>query len=410
MSLLLNKDKFQDIENAFSTLKGNESEVSSLRKISDALGSITGRTIEVTTVRPESKNQECTVMSVYPDESVLDSLIGAIINEDNDAVIQKIWNDTTKWHIEIDTRILQSDMTPRELTALILHEVGHIIASNSIPNKISKIVRFSYAKTNLVHKQLLKDTFFSKLLYLPILNACKFDRHKSVMKAELNADKYTMQAGYGKDLNTAIDKIFGIANQSKSKSMEDEMKELYGFSINSLISLQKRQNNIVRKNFGIMLTSTPSRFAKGAIKKINDSINGSNLGSVTESAHDEFIYNRINKITNEFYVGEAFFNRIQKMKRIDPAEIDYIAMELNSIKSNDDKMMIVSYIYSKLDIIDYYIALIDSKNPKYVVPHTRESLVQMRNKLDMYRQMAINKKLPEISYGINIQWPEGYEG
>ena len=90
MSLLLNKDKFQDIENAFSTLKGNESEVSSLRKISDALGSITGRTIEVTTVRPESKNQECTVMSVYPDESVLDSLIGAIINEDNDVVKKAI--------------------------------------------------------------------------------------------------------------------------------------------------------------------------------------------------------------------------------------------------------------------------------------------------------------------------------
>ena len=98
------------------------------------------------------------------------------------------------------------------------------------------------------------------------------------------------------------------------------------------------------------------------------------------------------------------------MKRIDPAELDYIALELNNIKSNDDKMMLVSYIYSKLDIIDYYIALIDSKNPKYSVPHSRESLVQMKQRLNDYRIQAINRKLPEVNYGISIQWPTGYEG
>jgi hypothetical protein len=98
------------------------------------------------------------------------------------------------------------------------------------------------------------------------------------------------------------------------------------------------------------------------------------------------------------------------MKRIDPADIDYIGLEVNNIKSNDDKMMIVSYIYNKLDTIDYYLALIDSKNPKYIIPHSRESLVQMRKTLDNYRLAAINRKLPEIKYGVHIQFPEGYEG
>ena len=85
-------------------------------------------------------------------------------------------------------------------------------------------------------------------------------------------------------------------------------------------------------------------------------------------------------------------------------------MEVNNIKSNDDKMMIVSYIYNKIDTIDYYLALIDSKNPKYVIPHSRESLVNMRNILEKYKNDAINRKLPEVNYGISIQYPTGYEG
>jgi hypothetical protein len=110
------------------------------------------------------------------------------------------------------------------------------------------------------------------------------------------------------------------------------------------------------------------------------------------------------------YINEGIFNGVHKLKKIDPADIDYIGLKVNDIRSNDDKIMIVSYIYNKLDIIDYYIALIDSKSPKYSIPHSKESLIQMRNTLDKYRIDAINRKIPEVSYGINIQYPTGYEG
>lgn len=408
MSLLLNKDKFADMENAFTRLKANESDAAALRQLSDALHSITGKTIIVNTVRPESKNQECTVMSVYPEESVLDALVDAIITEQNNAMIVKIWNDTTKWIIEIDTRILGPDagMTEQELTALTLHEVGHVIYSNSIPMRISKIIRYEFVKTSVVNKELLKDTFFNKLLYIPLLNAMGKDRSKESMKNEYRADKYAMQAGYGKYLASAIDKVMIFAGTKTNNN--DETKELYGFSVDTLIQLQQRQNNIVRKNMGIMLASTPSRFVKGAIQKLSKSISGKESGgSIKESSYDDFISERIDDITNHVY--ESIFSG-KRLKRIDPAEIDYIGIEIENIRSNDDKMMIISYIYSKLDTIDYYIALIDSGNPKYIIPHTREQLVSMRNLLEEYRKAAMTRKLPDINYGISINWPEGYEG
>lgn len=407
----INKEKFADVENAFTRLKASEHDTSALSKISDALHSITGKNISVITISPTNKAQACRIMSVYPEESTIDAVIQAIITEQHDAIIQRVWNESTKWTVEIDTRILSSDanLTERELTALLLHEVGHIVYSNSIPMKISKVVRLQYAKSNMVTKQLLKNNFFSKVLAFPILHACNMDTNKNGVKAELQADKYPLNAGYGEDLKSAMDKIFIYAGSSK-ETVEDGMEELMGFSIDSLTQLQKRQNTLVKKNFAHMVASTPSRFAQGIINPLLTSLHGSETSSMTESVKDEFIYNKIKKITDDFYMSEAFFNKVKKLKRIDPLELDYIGLEVNNIKSNDDRMMVVSYIYSKLDIIDYYISIIDSGNPKFIVPHSREALVSMRELLDKYRLQAINKKLPEVKYGISIQYPSGYEG
>ena len=197
MSFLINKDKFFDIENGFTRLKSNDSDVAALRNIGDALSSLTQRTIVVNTIRPENKSQSCFIMCVYPDESVLDAIINAIVMEDKDSVIEKIWNDSTKWNIEIDTRILtpMANFTEKELTALILHEVGHIIYSNSVPMKISKIIKYEFATSKIVNKELLKDTFFSKLLYIPLLNLCQSTKNKDSLRIELKADKYSANSG-----------------------------------------------------------------------------------------------------------------------------------------------------------------------------------------------------------------------
>ena len=118
----INREKLQDIEDSFTRLKANDSDVSALRKMSDSLKSITGKTVVVDTVRPSSQNQECTVMSIYPDESTLDMIIQSIVSENDDNTIAKVWAGCSKWNIEIDTRILDNDanMNERELTALLL--------------------------------------------------------------------------------------------------------------------------------------------------------------------------------------------------------------------------------------------------------------------------------------------------
>lgn len=412
--LKINKDVFTNMENAFTKLKTSEGDITAASQLADALHTLTGKNFIVTVVGERNlAKEECVVMSIYPEESTIDAVINAIVLEQNDSIITKVWNETMKWNIEIDRKILtdKANLSEKELTALILHEVGHIVYSNTIPARLSRVVRLEYAKSNLVQKQLLKDTLFGKILSFPILHACNANVNKSNIKTELQADKYAVKAGYGNELKSAMDKVFVLAGSSNSNT-DDELKSLYGFSIDSLTALQKRQNSLVRRNFGKMIISTPSKFAKGVITKLNSSLSGNTdiNGSVTESVKDEYIHNRIQKITDDFYCSEFFFNRVHKLKRIDPADIDYIGMEVDNIKSNDDKMMIVTYIYNKLDTIDYYLAILDSKNPRYAVPHSRESLISMRNTLEKYKADALARKLPSVSYTVGIQYPAGYEG
>lgn len=416
MPFIINKDKFSEIETAFTRLKANQTDSAALSRIGEALSSLVGKTIAVSTVSPTSKNQECMVMCIYPDESILDKLVDAIISEEKDQIIGQIWNSSMKWNIEIDTQILMNDanLDEKELTALILHECGHIIHSNSIPMRIAKIVRYEFAKTSMVNKQLLRDTFFSKLLYIPLINACAANRSKASMRTEMHADKYVMKSGYGKSLASAIDKIIIFAGTNVDPDIE--MRELAGFSIDSIINLQKRKNHIVKRNMATLFMSTPSKIAQASLKKITDGLSGSKnpFSSVTESVKEKYLSDRMDSIISNFYESEVFveglLGKVKKLKRIDPAELDYIALEIGNIRSNDDKMMLVSYIHSKIDIIDYYIALIDSNNPNFSIPHTRESLVNMRERLEKYRIDVINRALPDVNYGISIQWPTGYEG
>ena len=75
-------------------------------------------------------------------------------------------------------------------------------------------------------------------------------------------------------------------------------------------------------------------------------------------------------------------------------------------------MMLISYIHSKLDIIDFYLGIL--KDPKlakkYNVPNTAEQLERMRHRLLTSRENILKFKIPERNKGIIIAWPENYEG
>ena len=100
---------------------------------------------------------------------------------------------------------------------------------------------------------------------------------------------------------------------------------------------------------------------------------------------------------------------MKKLKKIPRSIIPYIQIEIESIKDDIDKNLIVGYIVSKLDLVNWYIELLDTGSNKYIVPHTRLYLVSFKKELLKLYKMAMNK-VPADHTKNRIPYPEGYEG
>lgn len=410
-------ENFIEMEKAFNILKIQNNDAVSLRTLGDCLSNITKKEIFVHTIKPNDNNQECFVMSVYPDESTVDMIVNQILDGEQSSIVSKIWRGCKKWDIEIDTRIFDNefDLSDKELTALILHEVGHIMMSDNVITKLNLIMRLELAKLDIGRLNIFKKTNLSRILHLPVLNICKTNKYSAELKKEIFADKFSIKCGYAKDLASAMDKIISSEGSSK-QSLDKETQELTNFGMDSLLNLMQRRNSKhLERDLSILMKNNESGIIKKCVNSIFNLFKGNPNGSVTESVKHDYLFGKIDKILEESYkeryTTEAFFGLIKKrLKKLDPSDIDYIALEINDIKSNDDKMMIISYIYSKIDIIDYYLSIIESKDKSYIVPHNKEFLISLKKRLIEYKDIAMKKSLPQINYDININYPSGYEG
>lgn len=104
--------------------------------------------------------------------------------------------------------------------------------------------------------------------------------------------------------------------------------------------------------------------------------------------------------------------RKKNLKRIPSDLASYIQIEAEAIKDINDKMMISSYCLSKLDVVNWYIELLETGSEKYIVPHTKEHLIMIRDQLMTCHKQIMRVKItnPNEQPLIDIKYPKGYEG
>jgi len=105
------------------------------------------------------------------------------------------------------------------------------------------------------------------------------------------------------------------------------------------------------------------------------------------------------------------FGRPKKLKKIPSNLLPYIQIEGEAVKNANDKHMIVSYAYRKLDIINWYIELLNNGSKKYSVPHSLDFLNGIRQQLMDIIKKIMDTPIPKVDRPLmDIKYPEGYEG
>lgn len=102
----------------------------------------------------------------------------------------------------------------------------------------------------------------------------------------------------------------------------------------------------------------------------------------------------------------------KKLKRIPADLVSYIQIETEAIETATDKMMIASYCMNKLELVNWYIELLETGSDKYVVPQSKAYLEKVRDQLAECHKEIMRTKIAKRKQNswLNVDYPEGYKG
>lgn len=103
----------------------------------------------------------------------------------------------------------------------------------------------------------------------------------------------------------------------------------------------------------------------------------------------------------------------KKLKPIPRDIIAYITVEMNDITSANDQAMLSGYTCSKIELVDFYLTVLDTQDPRYIVPHNKEYLTYMKRELErlltqILRIRPINRM--DKVWRVNVNYPEDWRG
>lgn len=414
-----------EIEHCFTEIKNNTDVHENLKGIKKLLGRMDIH-VESITIVPADKD-EFFGMSVFPTVSVAEKLVEAMIDKKPEQGFIDIWEGEKEWVIEIDSKLINvSDLNanPREITAALLHEIGHTIYSNTIPSKLHKTMSYAYLQVPSEVKNILsnKNKIFMSL-YLPsVAQASRTTSYN--LKKELEADKYVVQMGYGEALDALLQKIlmrFGTRyTEFSGKELEKDIKVATVWAHVNAQELRFRKDTLRNSINKISLTN-PSAYVQNLFSKINDKVfKGSisftelasrgNRGKYVRESTD-FVDDLVGFPCNS--VLEAAFNAKKdsygKLRKVNQHDIDIVAVQIDKIDNQNDKIYLLDVIYDYLETIDMSINAINEGNQNLVKNNMRQ-LTDMAEQLQTLRKQVLSTKIVEKRYGVFIKYPKGYEG
>ena len=429
-------------------LVGDISQAEMCRNLAAALSSFpydAGRkefTVQVTSNK--TGNEKFFGMRVYPDIEEMDDFCKDLVNE-GDKIrftdIVKKWKKIDKWFLEIDGTCFdrnQFNFNPKELTALTLHEIGHIIYSDK------PIEGFYRAYQEVKARMNSSDKATQKLMYdiymIPLTLACmqrRWVNGKNEVQLEIIADKTVVELGYGQYLLEALDKITRAIGSLNSQNNQNELNSSMNWCQQNIADIMKRKEQL-KDELYYRAVRTKSNYMKAMtiiiLDKLGFKLRERYTGYVVEntiellsdpevmqkympivdameSAKFDKFYNMMH--SSNSIAMEAIFNKRKKVKVELPSqyEIDAIAVEVDKITNHHDRIYVLDLIYEVLERINNFEEAI-SPDPSLVKKWSAK-IRQMKDELEALRQAVLAKKTFATSYKFFVKLPEAasdYEG
>lgn len=355
-----------------------------------------------------SKSDEMTNlygMSVYLSERSLHELSRILVDprEKSKDVTKFIIDNKKSYMIDIDDRILKPmyGFKPDEITAILLHELGHTLGDSDFYNDIREAyMKAIFENEKELPKDVLNDTKiqFGMIYILNVIQNTHMSKFTPIEKEQL-ADKFVVDCGYGKSLVNVFDKFVELNNEKLNKKSVADKSVSDAKLIVGLNNTFKVRRKYVTDLIDAERKQTSSNCLKDLLGKIKNRLSSIILHECIEGID---VYN--NYILDESFM-DLFKRNPIKMSQVD---IDNLKIEMEMMENYDDKSCLVYKIHKRIAQLNNAKTKLNptdkdfKTNLSYITNYT--------NQLNSMLKEVMKFKVQEKTYGLFIKYPKGYEG
>lgn len=360
-------------------------------------------------------------MCVYPSAEEIQKLTEVLIADPS----KKKFSEVEKIHrefmsksekvIEIDSILLYDhniNATAGEITAILLHEIGHVVGSNSMVNRMARAKEYMMMKfDNRTRKLIPVISFIPKLFNIVTLQIFSHQFNLQLMK-EKEADELAFKEGYGEELYNILGKLIanGKGDQVKktNKELDKDVEVTIDWLIVNIKELEYRKDRL-KKSLRILKMTSPSKFLGNFITGIKDKIFRKDDEKMIEKAvviNEAFILSNLRNKKMKAPAGAV--DSSGRVRRLVARDLDIYRAELERVNTIDDKIFLLERLYDLMDVAEY---------AKYMLEENPKRVMQSEETIDAYIlavqeiiAMTNARKISKTKYGLFIKYPADYEG
>ena len=416
MARFTKKESLLFVEECFRNIQQEKDINKNIKLIENAIKREYGVNLNITII---DNKKQFFGMCVYPSADEINKLTKMLLDTNvRMADVEKVHVEfmTKGYHVvEIDSLLLYNhnlNASAGEVTAILLHEIGHIITSNNIVCKFERAkeymtIKFDYKTRKLVPVIPLITTVFN-IATLQIFS----DQFNIQLMKEKKADELAFREGYGQELYDVLGKLIANGKGERVRRSEKDVNKDIELTIDWLIvnikELEYRKDRL-RKSLYLLQINTPSIYLRDWLKDIYNKIfKNDDLEMIKKAAviNEAFIVSNLNN--KKMKAPSGALDRSGRVVKLSPRDLDVYRAELERINTVDDKIFLLERLYDLLEVAEY---------AKYMIENDPRRVTQTEQTIDMYINHVheliseVNsRKTAKTKYGLYIKYPADYEG
>lgn len=428
----------------------------SVGRLQDTLGKLLStcdfyhkkNTFEVSIIKNDRTKEPFFGARVYPALDLLDKIVSEVVVEYHPFKdIRTAWQKIDHWVIELDSGMFNRDvisLTPKEIMAAILHEIGHTIYSDKVLERFYRSYKFMYVHMKNAEKDTLKLGYGLFTIPLALSSTVRsWTRGKNAIKEEYFADNIVSKCGYADFYVSLLSKIieaYGTAMCDNSETEgENKVSEKTRWAAINIVDTVRRKSKLSNDIY-LQSASTPSMYLKALYAKVLNTL-GVNLrerytGDAAECTlvafcmgepafestyaftYDTDQYRKWDALVeanlnrDKWKVGtpayESTARRVIKKGLPSWIDLDRIQLEIDRMTNYHDRSFVLDMIYDKMDEINTFMeyANRDDVTARKYAPEAQKMLDTLEN----YRNQVLARRSFAKRYRVFVESPAGYEG